>query len=139
MAALLMDIEASEDNFFKQPMKNRIDKMLGSFTVNMDPSNYRRLYRDKAFREALALPSASERASGQISNNSTFNFGAAAANTSNIGHSSLYESKSSDVNHYKVRASVDVGKLGSEKLLSQSTAGGGTGPRLGHSKTFMLE
>lgn len=35
----------------------KIDKMLGSFTINMDPSNYRRLYRDKAFRETLNLPS----------------------------------------------------------------------------------
>ena len=120
-------------------MKHRIDKMLGRFTVNMDPSNYRRLYRDKAFREALALPSASERASGQIPNSNTFNFGANATTTSNLGHSSLYESKSSDVNHYKVRASVDVSKLGSEKMLSQSTAGGGSGQRLVHSKTFMLE
>ena len=35
----------------------KIDKMLGSFTINMDPSNYRRLYRDKAFRETVNLPS----------------------------------------------------------------------------------
>ena len=65
MAALLEDLNASEDSIFKVPMKQRIDKMLGSFTINMDPSNYRRLYRDKAFREAIVLPSASDRASGQ--------------------------------------------------------------------------
>ena len=38
-------------------MKQRIEKMLNSFTINMDPSNYRRLYRDKAFRENITLPS----------------------------------------------------------------------------------
>ena len=46
-----------DDNIYKDLLKQRIDKMLGSFTINMDPSNYRRLYRDKAFRETLNLPS----------------------------------------------------------------------------------
>ena len=57
MAALLDDLEATDDNIYKDQLKQRIDKMLGSFTINMDPSNYRRLYRDKAFRETLNLPS----------------------------------------------------------------------------------
>ena len=57
MAALLDDLEAMENNIYKEQIKIRIDKMLGSFTINMDPSNYRRLYRDKAFRETLHLPS----------------------------------------------------------------------------------
>ena len=57
MAALLDDLEVTDDNIYKDQLKQRIDKMLGSFTINMDPSNYRRLYRDKAFRETLNLPS----------------------------------------------------------------------------------
>ena len=57
MAALLDDLEAMENNIYKEQIKTRIDKMLGSFTINMDPSNYRRLYRDKAFRETINLPS----------------------------------------------------------------------------------
>ena len=55
------DLENAEDSIYKDLMKQRIDKMLSSFTVNMDPSNYRRLYRDKAFRENLNLPSAEGR------------------------------------------------------------------------------
>jgi len=46
-----------DHNIYKDQLMQRIDKMLGSFTINMDPSNYRRLYRDKAFRETLNLPS----------------------------------------------------------------------------------
>ena len=46
-----------DDNIYKDLFKQRVDKMLGCFTINMDPSNYRRLYRDKAFREAINLPS----------------------------------------------------------------------------------
>lgn len=61
MAALLDDLEAMEDSIYKELLKQRIDKMLVSFSVNMDPSNYRRLYRDKAFRENLNLPSAEGR------------------------------------------------------------------------------
>jgi len=58
-----------EDNIYRSLLKQRIDKMLGSFTINMDPSNYRRLYRDKAFRETLNLPSSAEnnRVSTQVS------------------------------------------------------------------------
>ena len=57
-----------EDNIYRSLLKQRIDKMLGSFTINMDPSNYRRLYRDKAFRETLNLPSAeNNRVSTQVS------------------------------------------------------------------------
>ena len=58
---MLDDLDAMEDNVYKKPLKQKIDKMLGSFTINMDPSNYRRLYRDKAFREAINLPSAADR------------------------------------------------------------------------------
>ena len=54
---MLDDLEAMENNIYKEQIKIRIDKMLGSFTINMDPSNYRRLYRDKAFRETINLPS----------------------------------------------------------------------------------
>jgi len=61
VTSLLEDLEATEDSIYKEPLKQRIDKMLSSFTVNMDPSNYRRLYRDKAFRENLNLPSAEGR------------------------------------------------------------------------------
>ena len=46
-----------ESNIYKEQLMQKIDKMLGSFTINMDPSNYRRLYRDKAFRETVNLPS----------------------------------------------------------------------------------
>lgn len=57
------DLEVMEDNIYKGLLKQRLDKMLGSITINMDPSNYRRLYRDKAFRETLNLPSADNRIS----------------------------------------------------------------------------
>lgn len=53
---MLTDLEDMDDNIYKEAFKQRIDKMLGSFTISMDPSNYRRLYRDKAFREAINLP-----------------------------------------------------------------------------------
>lgn len=56
MSALLDDLEATDDNIYKDLLKARIDKMLGSFTINMDPSNYRRLYLDKTLRETLNLP-----------------------------------------------------------------------------------
>ena len=49
-----------DDSIYKDLFKCKIDKMLGSFTINMDPSNYRRLYRDKAFREAINLPKTAE-------------------------------------------------------------------------------
>lgn len=66
VVALLDDLEAMEDNIYKKLFKQRIDKMLGAFTINMDPSNYRRLYRDKAFRETLNLPTGDQRVSTQI-------------------------------------------------------------------------
>lgn len=44
----------------------KLDTMLGSLNVTMDPKTYRRLYRDKAFRHELNLPSAA-RQSGPIS------------------------------------------------------------------------
>lgn len=55
---MLVDLQALDDNIYKEALKARIDKMLGSFNITMDPSNYRRLYRDKAFREAINLPQA---------------------------------------------------------------------------------
>lgn len=58
MCAFLEDLDSIDESIYKDQMKQRIDKMLSSFTINMDPSNYRRLYRDKAFREAINLPSA---------------------------------------------------------------------------------
>ena len=77
--ALLDDLEEMDDNIYKKQLKEKIDKMLGSFTINMDPANYRRLYRDKAFRETLNLPSTSAAAN-------------AAVNTSTLSHYNVRES-----------------------------------------------
>lgn len=55
--------------------------MLGSFTINMDPRNYRRLYRDKAFRQEINLPSGSQ-ASSTLNIASSQSFGNAQAASS---------------------------------------------------------
>ena len=70
----------------------KIDKMLGSFTINMDPSNYRRLYRDKAFRETLNLPSVPSQGPSGTLNNQAGNQGQCASG------------------HYNVRASANIDK-----------------------------
>lgn len=68
----------------------KIDKMLGSFTINMDPSNYRRLYRDKAFRETLNLPSVPSQGPSNTLNNQAGNQGQCTSG------------------HYNVRASANM-------------------------------
>ena len=87
--------------------------MLSSFTINMDPSNYRRLYRDKAFRENLNLPSAEGRFN--VSNLPT---PAMATNTSQITNAGGQPANSA-VGRYKVRQSGQLSNAGLEELLQQ--------------------
>ena len=44
------------ETIYKDKLKERIDKMLGSLTVDMQPRSYRRLYRDKAYKQEFSLP-----------------------------------------------------------------------------------
>ena len=71
--------------------------MLVSFSVNMDPSNYRRLYRDKAFRENLNLPSAEGRSNVVAPGQSV--------NAAGINNSAISSMNTSTVSHYRVRQS----------------------------------
>jgi len=98
---------------YKDALRLRIDKMLVSFSVNMDPSNYRRLYRDKAFRENLNLPSAEGRsanAAGVSAGHASVNIGQAGINSSTP--SSM---NSSAIGHHRVRQSVQL--LGPDFVL----------------------
>lgn len=70
--------------------------MLVSFTVNMDPSNYRRLYRDKAFRENLNLPSAEGRSNVVGSGHQSVQLG-------QINNSTPNSMNTSTISHYRVR------------------------------------
>ena len=79
--------------------------MLVSFSVNMDPSNYRRLYRDKAFRENLNLPSAEGRS----------NVAASGLNVGGINNSTVSSMNSSTISHYRVRQS---GQLHAPDLIT---------------------
>ena len=47
---LLQDLKRVEDSIYKDKLAEKIEQMLGTFTINMSPYNYRRLYRDKTFR-----------------------------------------------------------------------------------------
>ena len=50
VAMLLQDLKRVEDSIYREKLAEKIDQMLGTFTINMTPHNYRRLYRDKTFR-----------------------------------------------------------------------------------------
>ena len=50
VAMLLQDLKRVEDSIYKDKLAEKIEQMLGTFTINMSPYNYRRLYRDKTFR-----------------------------------------------------------------------------------------
>lgn len=55
---LLIDLDRMGETIYKDKLKERIDKMLGSWTVDMHPRRYRRLYRDKAYKQEFSLPQA---------------------------------------------------------------------------------
>ena len=63
---LLIDLNRMGETIYKDKLKERIDKMLGSWTVDMQPRRYRRLYRDKAYKQEFSLPAANPHASGTI-------------------------------------------------------------------------
>jgi hypothetical protein len=50
VAMLLQDLKRVEDSIYQEKLAEKIEQMLGTFTINMNPHNYRRLYRDKTFR-----------------------------------------------------------------------------------------
>ena len=53
VAMLLQDLKRVEDSIFRDKLADKIEQMLGTFTINMSPHNYRRLYRDKTFRQEV--------------------------------------------------------------------------------------
>lgn len=102
----------------------KIDKMLGSFTINMDPSNYRRLYRDKAFRETVNLPSVPSQSQQQTQQQ--------VVNQGGSGYSSASPAQNQQVvGHYNVRASSNQdkqnlgGPSGSASQITAPTVQGG--------------
>ena len=63
---LLIDLDRMGETIYKDKLKERIDKMLGSWTVDMQPRRYRRLYRDKAYKQEFSLPAANPHASSTL-------------------------------------------------------------------------
>ena len=52
---LLADLERMTDTIYKDKLRDKIDKMLGTWTVDMSPRRYRRLYRDKTYKQEFNL------------------------------------------------------------------------------------
>ena len=65
---LLADLDRMGETIYKDKLKDKIDKMLGTWTVDMSPRRYRRLYRDKAYKQEFNLGHAGAHASSNLGN-----------------------------------------------------------------------
>ena len=66
MNRLLADLDRMGEESYKDKIRDKIDKMLGTWTVEMSPNRYRRLYRDKAYKQEFNLGHAAAHKSGNL-------------------------------------------------------------------------
>jgi hypothetical protein len=60
VAMLLHELDRKKvDSLYAAPLREKIEKMLGQWSCNMDPKQYRKLYISKVYQEGFSVPSSS--------------------------------------------------------------------------------